>query len=727
MHDAQGDVTFGRFRMDSRRRALLVDGKPLPLHARAFDVLEYLVAHRESVLTRDEITAEVWRGMAIAENNLTVQMSALRRALAQHGGEGLIVTFAGRGYRFVGDVAETSPRSTPPTAAPETPATTPAAEIEHRPAANATPRRRYRRAYAAIACALALAASTGGALRLWRAPAPPPRLSIVVVPFRNLTGDPHEAYLADAITDDLDTELARALEMQVIGRDSAVNVDRRQLSIQQIGRELGVRYVLDGSLRKTDTGYSVNPHLNDALTGLQLWSVPFTVTKDRFGDLRDIIVRRIADELGSGLNTLESRRARQERPNDPDALDLYYQAGALLDSAVSTQNLQEAGRLLQEAINKQPDFADALAKFGWVLLRKAQIDVHADIEQDRQRAHFAIRRALEKDPANAAALAAYALELELAEKCPEAEHVAGEAVELMGSNLPALGILTNCAWEQGHFDAAAANLAAMDMIDPVSERHKGRQIMASRLAMLRGDATGAVSMLTDYAADHPDIDPAADPLEPSEFARVLLIGAYVLNGQLAEAKALYRSYSANFHNRSVWRVAALDTRAISSSPQNARFLNALTQAGMNMFADEAPVSGAACTPDSNDFTPTPEQLPPGGTTLQPTDMAAHFRNHDQVFVIDVGAGVAAYPGAKFADHGTAPEDIDSFVNETLRGRTTAETGLPVIVMDTGPFGCAGYLAAARLLGRHGENVAWYRGGEESWAQTGLPADDHRRY
>jgi DNA-binding winged helix-turn-helix (wHTH) protein/TolB-like protein len=740
VQDVVGDITFGCFRMDARRRALLVNGKTVPLHTRAYDVLECLVAHRDRVLSRDEITALVWRGMAIGENNLTVQISALRRALSQHGGDGLIVNFAGRGYRFVGDVTVSTapavahpPVANPPGAHPPVqahpaeraaPATAPRPEI---PQAAAAPRRRRRLTIAAAGCAIAMAGTAGFVPRFWRAPAGPPRLSIVVQPFRNLTVDPRLAYLADAITDDLDTELARALKMQVIGRDSAVNVVQRHLSIQQIGRELNVRYVLDGSVQKTEAGYVVNPQLIDAQTGIQLWSVPFTVASDRFGDLRDIIVRRLAAELGYGVNALQSRLASEQRPDNPDALDLYYQAVALLDAGVNTPNLQAAAVKLQAAIDKQPDFADALAKLGWVLLKTAQSDWRADSEKDYQRAHRAIRRALDQDHSNPAVLAAYALELQLAERCPDAEHVAEEALQLTGSNLPALSVLTNCAWEQGHFDIAAHNLAAEEIIDPVSEAHQRRQVLKSYLALLRGDAPGAVHMLTGYVADHPDAGTAADPLQPLEYAQLLLMAAFVLNHQPGDAKSAYIAYSEKYRHRSIWRISALNTRAISNSPENAKVERALQEAGLDMFADEAAINGPPCTRDYDDFTPTPDKLPPPGQTLQTADMVTHFRHRDDLFVIDVGLGVAAYPGAKWADHNWALEDIYALVDHVLQARTAAEAPLPVIIMDTGPFGCAGYLAASHLLSEHVSNVAWYRGGEESWAHAGMPAEDHRKY
>jgi DNA-binding winged helix-turn-helix (wHTH) protein len=106
-------IAFGRFRMDLTRRVLLVDGQPVPLHARAFDILDYLVACRDRAVTREEIIGHVWRGVVVGDNNLSVQLSTLRRVLAQHGGENLIVTVPHRGYQFI-DSAQAAARFTPP-------------------------------------------------------------------------------------------------------------------------------------------------------------------------------------------------------------------------------------------------------------------------------------------------------------------------------------------------------------------------------------------------------------------------------------------------------------------------------------------------------------------------------------------------------------------------------------------------------------------------------------
>jgi len=156
-------------------------------------------------------------------------------------------------------------------------------------------------------------------------------------------------------------------------------------------------------------------------------------------------------------------------------------------------------------------------------------------------------------------------------------------------------------------------------------------------------------------------------------------------------------------------------------------MDALRAAGMDMFANEDAVSGASCTPDYDDFTPTPDRLPAGGTTVTSDAMVRHLRQRDRLFVIDVGLGVAAYPGAKWGDHGWALADVIAFTDHVLQGRSADEARLPIIIMDTGPFGCAGYLVATHLLSQRTQSVAWYRGGEESWARTGMLKEDHRKY
>ncbi len=101
-------ITFEHFHLDRRRRQLFVENTKLPLHARALDVLEFLIDNRDRIVSHDEIMKNVWRGVTVSENNLTVQLSAVRRHLAAHGGADLIVTIVGRGYRFAGDVIEHS-------------------------------------------------------------------------------------------------------------------------------------------------------------------------------------------------------------------------------------------------------------------------------------------------------------------------------------------------------------------------------------------------------------------------------------------------------------------------------------------------------------------------------------------------------------------------------------------------------------------------------------------
>jgi len=115
---ASSTITFENFQLDRRRRQLCVERKKLPLHPRALDLLEFLIDSRDRVVSHDDIMKHVWRGFTVSENNVTVQLSAVRRQLAAHGGAGLIVTVVGRGYRFAGDAVE---HITPAALSPRTP------------------------------------------------------------------------------------------------------------------------------------------------------------------------------------------------------------------------------------------------------------------------------------------------------------------------------------------------------------------------------------------------------------------------------------------------------------------------------------------------------------------------------------------------------------------------------------------------------------------------------
>jgi DNA-binding winged helix-turn-helix (wHTH) protein len=237
----------GLFRRDAAGGDALVT-----IGSRALDVLAVLLAHPGELVSKQVIMQAVWPGVVVEEKNLAVQISALRRVLDDgRADRSCIQTEAGRGYRFVAPVTRQERHGAPEAehSAP-TPAVEPATDMSA-PIRQPTRRHRVAGPLAAVGIlalgALIALAWTGGWIG---AGSVPPRLSIVVLPFKDMDDDPTNDYLADAITDDLTTELSGIRGAWVIARESAYTYKGKTTDVRQIGRELGVRYVLEGSVRQ---------------------------------------------------------------------------------------------------------------------------------------------------------------------------------------------------------------------------------------------------------------------------------------------------------------------------------------------------------------------------------------------------------------------------------------------------------------------------------------------
>jgi len=181
----------------------------------------------------------------------------------------------------------------------------------------------------AAACVLVVGALmalawTGGWIGAGKAP--PPRLSIVVLPFKDMDDDPTNDYLADAITDDLTTELSGIRNAWVIARESAYTYKGKATDVRQIGRELGVRYVLEGSVRQIGPILRVNAQLVSTETGAHLWSDRFDEQISELAAGQQQIVARLNDTIRISVIDIESARSLRERPTNPDAFDLILRA-----------------------------------------------------------------------------------------------------------------------------------------------------------------------------------------------------------------------------------------------------------------------------------------------------------------------------------------------------------------------------------------------------------------
>ncbi len=204
--------------------------------------------------------------------------------------------------------------------------------------------------------------------KLARAAAPaksaPPRLSIVVLPFANIGGDAEQEHFVDGVTESLTTDLSRIRGSLVIGRNTAFTYKGKAVDLKQIGRELNVRYVLEGSVQRGGSRMRVNVQLIDAETGNHLWAERFDKPLGDLFDMQDEIVARLANQLGTELIAAEARRA-QEAPN-PDSVDLYFQGLASFNQGITLENMAQARDFFERALALDSNYLDALLGVGRV-------------------------------------------------------------------------------------------------------------------------------------------------------------------------------------------------------------------------------------------------------------------------------------------------------------------------------------------------------------------------
>ena len=372
-------LLFECFRLDRRRGCLLEQDengawRPVAVGSRALDVLTVLADRQGTLLSKEEIMAAAWPNTVVEDNNLSVQISALRRILDRDRAEGsCIQTIPGRGYRFVAPVVRTNsaapPLALPPSgsgvderiAADEQLPTPPGAPARpDGPLFQASRRQPRRGMIAGVIGILFLIAAgvVGWHLRSsgYDETRPAPRLSIVVLPFADLSVARDQQYFADGVTEDLTTDLSRMAGTFVISADTALTYRTKPVDAKQIGRELGVRYVVEGSLERSGNRVRVNAQLIDAETDTHLWAEHFDREITDLFELQSEITGRIAFTLGLELVAAEANRPVAH----PDALDYIFRGREFFfNRPPSRATFDEAIRLYDRALAVDPQFAEA--------------------------------------------------------------------------------------------------------------------------------------------------------------------------------------------------------------------------------------------------------------------------------------------------------------------------------------------------------------------------------
>jgi len=465
-------LQFEEFRFDRAGGCLTrLDGPgvagPVALGSRALGVLALLVSRQGQLVTKDEIMAAVWPGTAVEEGNLTVQISALRRVLDQSRAQGsCIQTVSGRGYRFVAPITRGDAGAAAPISSLGNGSGTPIA-VDGQPewrsadfrtnALSPTPAQRkshlLRRALVAgVAGAFCLATAVVAAVD-WRSlspwkDSPAPRLSIVVLPFTNLSNDPDQQYFADGITDDLTTDLSRLSDMFVIARNTGFTYKEKPLDLRQIGRELGVRYVLEGSVRRSGNQVRVNAQLIDAATDAHLWAERFDRDTGDLFALQSGITRRIAIALDAELVSAEAAR-----PNEhPDALDYLLRGRAAGLNPHSADVDANSLSMFERALTVDPGSAEAKIRLALALAYRVLGNRSTSCRSDIMRAEALIDQALAASPRSQLAHWAKAQLLRAQHRCAEAIPEFEMIIASDRNSAGAYAALGHCKFSEGAID-----------------------------------------------------------------------------------------------------------------------------------------------------------------------------------------------------------------------------------------------------------------------------------
>jgi len=418
---------FGRAEMRPSERQLLVDGQPVAVGARAFDVLQYLVRQRERIVAKSELLEAVWPGLVVEENNLQVQISTLRKVL----GASVITTIPGQGYQFTA-LLETQRNSAPVPAitAGTTDLTAPA--DEPLPPADSVVRssstardnahdveslswltRQWRSrairtiTIASIAVAIAFAVSLN-ALTLLRgksstSPALPvtaissvaPEHSIAVLPFADMSERKDQEYFADGMTEEILDLLSRVPGLQVVARTSAFSFKGKSDDIPTIAQKLRVANVLEGSVRKSGNLLRVSAQLVRADTGYHLWSETFERNLDDVFKIQDAIADAVVKALQVSL--LSGAMPSRSEAENIEAYTLYLQANAMLSRASTKADLDKAVDYIQRSIKLDPKFAPAWSMLSRVRRSQGAQGYLPEV-QAREEARRAAERSLALDP-----------------------------------------------------------------------------------------------------------------------------------------------------------------------------------------------------------------------------------------------------------------------------------------------------------------------------------------
>ena len=471
---------FGNHILDGDRRELLRGSVPVAVEPQVFDLLVYLLENRDRVVSKDDLIASIWHGRIVSDSTLTSRINAARKVLGDSGDkQKLIRTIARKGIRFVGDV-HIRPRS-----------------FESQPDTQERP------------------------LPL------PERPAIAVLPFDNMSGDPEHEYFSDGISEDIITGLSKLRWFFVIARNSSFTYKGKPAHMKQIAEELGVGYVLEGSVRKSGDRVRITAQLNDVATGSHVWAERYDRDIADVFAVQDEITDAIVGAIEPQLYAAENFHAQRKPPDSMDAWDLVMRALSHY-WRVTRQDNVVAQALLEKATAIDPNYGQALgvlaashtfsAHMGWadmaesvpIAERAALAAIQADSEDSW--AHFALGNVYLFARRFEDSLAEFELALQCNPNCSVAQGYNGLALSYCGR------------WEEG--DLAAKRALRLNPRGPFSAIYCGiaaySQFVGKNYKEAMRLAREAIRQRNDFVGGHRVLTAAAGMLGQMEIAKAAL-------------------------------------------------------------------------------------------------------------------------------------------------------------------------------------------------------------
>jgi TolB-like protein/class 3 adenylate cyclase/Tfp pilus assembly protein PilF len=354
-----------------------------------------------------------------------------------------------------------------------------------------------------------------------------PRLSIVVLPFSNLSNDPEQEYFADGITDDLTTDLSGISDSFVIARNTAFAYKGKPVDVKQVGRELGVRYVLEGSVRRAGDQVQVNAQLVDAESGAHVWAERFDTNRQNLPVAQNEITGRLARTLHLELGEAVGRRIEQEKVVDPDARDFAMRGWALFYRPFSVANRREAQRAFEQALEIDPRSVDARIGIALVLATNVSDGWSSSIEQDKALAEQLLLEALERDANSSMAHYAMGMLRRVQNRLPESQIEFETAIALDRNNARALYQLGNTLLYVGQPEAGIPDIEKAIRLNPHDPNRANFYASIGMCHLVLGHVDEAIDLLRKARAENPRF----------WFIHFWLAGALGLQGDLDEARA----------------------------------------------------------------------------------------------------------------------------------------------------------------------------------------------